>query len=288
MQSARRAGAAALAVTWQMIRVLNSEELRMKRYVLLLLALLLAAPAGWAQDEKGKDPPKSGQAASPKTELETLKREFDEAVQERQKAFEKWQASTQQMQSVPVRAVQFAEKNSKDPAALDALIWVVSNGNATPQVRQQAATALAKDHSDSDRLGEACAAMAQLPGGDQQVRAIMEKAKAPAVQGQARLALAAFFRQQANRAQADAQKEKFTSDAVKLLEEVVANYGDVQAGGGKLGDKAKAQLAAIKAIANLSVGKEAPDIVGPDIDGKEFKLSDYRGKVVLLDFWAHW
>ena len=130
--------------------------------------------------------------------------------------------------------------------------------------------------------------MVQLPGGDQQVRTIMEKTKAPAVQGQARLALAAFFKQQSNRARADAQKEKLIGDAVKLLEEVVANYGDVQAGGGKLGDKAKEQLAAIKALANLAVGKEAPDIVGPDIDGKEFKLSDYRGKVVLLDFWAHW
>ena len=31
--------------------------------------------------------------------------------------------------------------------------------------------------------------------------------------------------------------------------------------------------------------KTAPDIVGTDQDGKEFKLSDYRGKVVLLDFW---
>ena len=38
----------------------------------------------------------------------------------------------------------------------------------------------------------------------------------------------------------------------------------------------------------LRVGKEAPDIAGADLNGKEFKLSDYRGKVVLLDFWGHW
>jgi hypothetical protein len=38
----------------------------------------------------------------------------------------------------------------------------------------------------------------------------------------------------------------------------------------------------------LAVGKVAPDIVGEDIDGKEFKLSDYRGKVVVLDFWGNW
>ena len=38
----------------------------------------------------------------------------------------------------------------------------------------------------------------------------------------------------------------------------------------------------------LQIGMEAPDIVGEDLDGVEFKLSDYRGKVVLLDFWGDW
>jgi hypothetical protein len=38
----------------------------------------------------------------------------------------------------------------------------------------------------------------------------------------------------------------------------------------------------------LPVGSEAPEISGEDIDGVPFKLSDYRGKVVLLDFWGHW
>ena len=39
---------------------------------------------------------------------------------------------------------------------------------------------------------------------------------------------------------------------------------------------------------NLVIGKTAPEIVGEDLDGKHFKLSDYRGKVVLLDFWGNW
>jgi len=38
----------------------------------------------------------------------------------------------------------------------------------------------------------------------------------------------------------------------------------------------------------LEVGKIVPEIEGEDLDGKEFKLSDYRGKVVLLDFWGNW
>jgi hypothetical protein len=35
-------------------------------------------------------------------------------------------------------------------------------------------------------------------------------------------------------------------------------------------------------------GMKAREIEGEDIDGKRFKLSDYRGKVVLLDFWGNW
>jgi cytochrome oxidase Cu insertion factor (SCO1/SenC/PrrC family) len=36
------------------------------------------------------------------------------------------------------------------------------------------------------------------------------------------------------------------------------------------------------------LNQEAPEIEGQDIDGKKFKLSDYRGKVVVLDFWGNW
>src|SRR5664279_2139807 len=35
-------------------------------------------------------------------------------------------------------------------------------------------------------------------------------------------------------------------------------------------------------------GNLAPDFTLTDIDGKKLALSDYRGKVVLLDFWATW
>ena len=38
----------------------------------------------------------------------------------------------------------------------------------------------------------------------------------------------------------------------------------------------------------LEVGDMAPEIIGEDVDGKRFKLSDYRGKVVMLDFWGDW
>jgi cytochrome oxidase Cu insertion factor (SCO1/SenC/PrrC family) len=36
------------------------------------------------------------------------------------------------------------------------------------------------------------------------------------------------------------------------------------------------------------VGQMAREIEGTDLDGVRFKLSDYRGKVVVLDFWGNW
>ena len=42
------------------------------------------------------------------------------------------------------------------------------------------------------------------------------------------------------------------------------------------------------ADSGFEIGSQAPEIEGEDIDGVAFKLSDYRGKVVVLDFWGDW
>jgi hypothetical protein len=38
----------------------------------------------------------------------------------------------------------------------------------------------------------------------------------------------------------------------------------------------------------IALGEPAPEIEGEDIDGRPMKLSDYRGRVVMLDFWGDW
>jgi len=79
-------------------------------------------------------------------------------------------------------------------------------------------------------------------------------------------------------------------ESKRLLRVVLERYSDVPLtismpqfrSWDTLGKKAEQSLYALE---HLSVGAEAPDIVGTDLDGKPLKLKDYRGRVVLLSFW---
>jgi peroxiredoxin len=44
----------------------------------------------------------------------------------------------------------------------------------------------------------------------------------------------------------------------------------------------------LTAAAAMNVGDVAPDFARDDLSGKQIRLSDHRGKVVLLNFWAAW
>ena len=89
----------------------------------------------------------------------------------------------------------------------------------------------------------------------------------------------------------DSDADKIVKEAEAVLEEAVAQYGNEYFYTNPktmkrltIGDIAAVELFGIR---NLSVGRTAPDIVGDDLDGKPFKLSDYRAKVVVLFFWGN-
>jgi thiol-disulfide isomerase/thioredoxin len=51
---------------------------------------------------------------------------------------------------------------------------------------------------------------------------------------------------------------------------------------------AVAQTPAPRALASVPGAPAAPEIVSKDVDGKPVKLSELRGRVVLVNFWATW
>jgi thiol-disulfide isomerase/thioredoxin len=83
--------------------------------------------------------------------------------------------------------------------------------------------------------------------------------------------------------------EKLAVAAEAALEAVIKDYADcprlMRAGQPTLGVEAKQELYEIR---HLRIGKIAPEITGEVVDGKKFKLSEHRGKVVVVNFWASW
>ena len=79
------------------------------------------------------------------------------------------------------------------------------------------------------------------------------------------------------------------SQVVEMMyQTLIADYADMKPSERSRKTYKEMAESALYEINYLSIGKMAPDIEGEDMDGIEFKLSDYRGKVVVLDFWGDW
>ena len=84
-----------------------------------------------------------------------------------------------------------------------------------------------------------------------------------------------------------------TDEYSALVEKLFKDYSDVDFSGQKLVKSAegKVSLSGRRVVVpgmKFRIGKQASEIIGQDVDGKQMKLSDYRGKVVVIDFWGDW
>jgi len=74
--------------------------------------------------------------------------------------------------------------------------------------------------------------------------------------------------------------DEATAEAIELYSELESQFPEdayAKRAGGEVFKRTR-----------LQVGLEVPDFDAEDVDGVAFSLSDYRGKVVLLDFWGFW
>jgi hypothetical protein len=219
------------------------------------------------------------------------------------------------------KLVALAEKYPKDPIALDALIEAVWQVNTVPwpveivgrdDARPRAFALLQRDHLLSDRLGPLCERISYGFCSEYEpfLRVVLEKNPRKEIRAQACLALAHLLHNRSLRLDlvrdqpalvrefADLYGKEYlegllrqdraqgVAEAEALLERATRDHGDVKVPDGEtVAEKAEPELFGIR---HLVVGKVAPDIEGVDQDGVRFKLSDYRGKVVLLDFWSEY
>ena len=275
----------------------------MRRFGMGVVVLLLAWPV-LADDDKPNDKSKKPDKQTPAQQYQALVEEFDDAQQAFLKYYE--EAKTQeerlkvqkekrpQPDKFAPKFIELAEKNPKDPVALDALVWVLTNASASGPAnkgspRAKAIALVSRNYVKSAMLGPACQALGSR--GDEKeaetlLRTILQKNPHREVQGMAWLGLARMLKRRAERLPDAKAGEKVYRESEQLLDRIVKQYADVKSSsGGTIGEQAMNELFEFELP---SIGKAAPEIKGEDLDGKRFKLSDYKGKVVLLDFWGNW
>jgi hypothetical protein len=286
------------------------------RYSAIVLMCLSAAAAA-AQDK----------AATPSAEqFQALANEFNKdgfalrqatTDEERLKIAERVNERT-------LKLLALAEQYPKDPVALDALVqvivqdlWMQNNtphpgfGKNSPEAK--AIGILQRDFVTSDRIADTTRRVQYgfRPENEAYLRAVLEKNPQREIKALACLRLGQFLNARlqrldiislqpamAKRYEGLYGKEYLAAlnrrDRAEALKEVEATFeraakefADVKLpwGGLTVGQKAEAELYELR---NLSVGKPALEIAGTDQDGQPLKLSDYRGKVVLLYFWSEY
>jgi thiol-disulfide isomerase/thioredoxin/tetratricopeptide (TPR) repeat protein len=195
------------------------------------------------------------------------------------------------------RFLALAEEHPKDRAAVAALGQVLEIASAPPlaqspegaRLRARAFEVLQRDHLQSPALADICHTLggSPTPEGDRLLRTAFEKHALPAVRGQAGFWLARSLARQAEESNGTSPKGQgeLWRQAEEQFECVARDYATVAHGATTLGEAGRTQLHALR---HLAVGRPAEDIVGTDLSGRPMKLSDFRGQVVLLDFWANW
>ena len=210
-------------------------------------------------------------------------------------------------------AQQLLDEDKTDLTAFKTIQWMMNNAR-DPESTKTAVALLEKHHMERPEMADMCDMLAQGDGS-----ALLPKLLASSphldVRGRACFAMAEGLKndiqnaadiKSQSQAELDSMKswlgaERFAAlskldvqatqkQIEELYDRVAKEFADVKLYAGSKRETTLGKLAAaeLNEIHNLAVGKTTPEIEGVDLDSVAFKLSDYRGKVVLLDFWGNW
>jgi hypothetical protein len=184
-------------------------------------------------------------------------------------------------------AIMVAEKVKKNldhPKAAPLLMWVCSETAYSAGIPEQAklydttVDLLMEKFADKPELAPLTNWLPQDTNpawAEKHLRKLMEKNSSEDVKMDAKYGLAMLLKNKDEASQPEAEK---------MLESIIEEFAKSPARKQKF-EQAKKDLDDMKI---RGIGKPVPEIAGSDLDDKEFKISDYKGKVVLIDFWGFW
>ena len=188
-------------------------------------------------------------------------------------------------------AIELAEEAKKDETAVDACVLalkLLGKVKLTGENMDKAMAIILENHVESPKIQPVLEFMSDAGrAGRDFLDTVKEKSKNNDVQALALFYIALAKDAQASEIEGPKPSENVTrlrDEAAEMIEKAVKLSPDVKVGSGTLKSAAAAELASMK----IGIDKPLPEVEGIDLDGKKVKLSSYKGKVVLLDFWATW
>ena len=199
-------------------------------------------------------------------------------------------------------AVELARSNPKSETGLAALKWVLEPNNAYYLPAGALGLEIMKQqYSDNPKIGSLIADLSFyltvdnvsfLHLGVDFLNLVIEKNPDRTVRGQAVLGLGWVAKQKFMEIewQDIPDTNHLALQAEAAFERVIRDYGDCTnlLQGTSIPTLAGEAEPELYELRHLRIGLPAPEIIGEDLAGAPMKLSDYRGKVVLLVFWASW
>jgi len=259
--------------------------MQIRVYGILIAVLLLLPPPGRAEQvEQGRDASaelKQLQADYTKAD-ETFFEPYTKAKTDAEREKIQLDYTKHPAKEFTAKFQALADRARGTEQGARALLWILQNGSQGQQTQavKDALDTLTSDYIESPVMQETAEMLRygyyQVGADPAQaaLRKIAEKSPNKNARASALYSLASILTDDSRANPAG------RAEARKIFATLKRNYGGTPA-------SARA-TASIFELEHLQIGMTAPDFTATNDAGKPFKLSDYRGKVVVVDFWGFW